>query len=126
MRLTNGEGWWLLRRRLGFTQIEFARRNNQISEETLRRYERDEGEVPSPGRCAPWTRLTPGEYCALARKRLGVDLATMARRRKVSRQTLIKIEADRTASTIKHARYWSRKYPERRAAGGIQIAAPSL
>lgn len=125
MRLTNGEGWWLLRRRLGITQVEFGA-GNGISEETLRRYERDEGEVPSPGTCAAWSPLTPGEYCAIARRRLGLDLPAMARRLKVSRQTLIKIEADRTASAIEHARRWARKYPERRAVGRLRIGAPSL
>lgn len=126
MRLTNGEGWWLMRRRSGLTQVAFVARFPGLSEEALRRYERDEGEVPFPGGCAPWPPLSPGEYCALARRRLGLDLVFMARKLRVSRQTLIKIEADRTASALDHARRWARHYPERRAAGTVRIGAPPL
>lgn len=126
MRLTRGEGWWLLRRRAHATQSVWASRL-RISEDRLRRWEHDKEAAPMPGGIVTeHTALTPGEYSALARRRVGRTLEECARTFGISRQTLIKQEHDRTASSTRLARAWSICYPGPHRAAPIRLSSPAL
>lgn len=96
MRLTRGEGWWLARRRMTLRQTEMAALLG-ISEDRLRRWERDREAAPMPDATVLAPALSPGEWCALTRRRAGWGLAEVARRTGISRMTVWKGEHDRTA-----------------------------
>lgn len=97
MRLTRGEGWWLMRRREALTQAAMAEAL-AISEDRLRAWEKDRAASPMPSRCGRMREpLTSGELIALERRRRGWTLPEAARRLRVSRVTLWKAERDRTA-----------------------------
>lgn len=125
MRLTNGEGWWLLRRRLGKTMAEMAAEHG-ISEDRLRDWERGRVEAPSPGRCHTWPRLTPGEYNAIARRRSGWTLPDVALWFASSRQTAWKAEHDQTSSAKTLARCWAGAYPRPGLPAPLRIQSPAL
>jgi hypothetical protein len=110
MRLTRGEGWWLLRRRMSMTCAGMAHRQ-AISEDRLRRWEYDREAAPMPARASG--PLTPGEWCALQRRRRGWTLVEAARRIGVSRQTLWKAEWGRTGGVAGVRRFYDRIGPAR-------------
>ena len=104
MRLTPGEALWLLRRRVGYTMPKMAKAR-RISEDRLRDLEKDR--VP-----LDWIPkmngrpITPGEWCAIQRKRRGWTMPQAARRLKISRMTLWKAEHDRTSGVHDIMRYY--------------------
>ena len=127
MRLTNGEGWWLLRRRLGLTMAEACAKWN-VSEDQLRAWEKGREDAPSPGTCSSWTPLTPGEYSTIARRRRGWTAPYLALKLGISRQTLLKREHDRTSSADTLARHWARRgFPDSNGVPApLRIGAPPL
>jgi hypothetical protein len=120
MRLTRGEGWWLLRRRVNLTCAAMAQLQD-ISEDRLRRWEYDRVAAPMPtelvqsGLMGARLRdaVTPGEWCALQRRRRGWTLPEAARRMGISRQTLWKAEHDRTLGVDGVRRFYERIGPAR-------------
>jgi DNA-binding XRE family transcriptional regulator len=125
MNITNGEGYWLLRRRAGMTMRQAARRW-KVSEDRLRDWEKGREEAPSPGTCHAWSRLTPGEYSAIARRRMGWTLPDLANARGISRQTAWKEEHDQTASALDLARWWGEGYPGTALAARLRIRGPAV
>jgi DNA-binding XRE family transcriptional regulator len=132
MRLTRGEGWWLLRRRVGMTCADMASIQD-VSEDRLRRWEYDREAAPMPtelihaGLMGRWLRqpLTAGEWCALERRRRGWTLPEAARRIGISRQTLWKAEWDRTRGVGAVRRFYERLGPARpTTACPVRIAGP--
>jgi DNA-binding XRE family transcriptional regulator len=130
VKITNGEGWWLIRRRSGKTMGEWAAANWSatlaLSEDRLRDWERGRIEAPSPGRCHRWPALSYGEYSALMRRRKGWTLPEVAKKLGVSRQTVWKAEHDRTSFAYDVARYWAGNLPVPVPGAGLRIRAPRL
>jgi hypothetical protein len=109
MKLTPGEALWLARRRMGMTAVDFAAAYG-VSVERLRDAERDKidaftiaGDIPVPG------QLSPGEFSALARRRSGLSLEGLAKKRRTTKMTINKQEFDRTQTAIDLARYWAER-----------------
>lgn len=125
MRLTRGEGFWLGRRRAGFTAERTASWIG-ISVDRFRRWELDREPAPFPDQSIlRRTRLTPGEFAALCRRRTGLRLEDLAERLGISRHTLWKREHDRTRSAWTLAEYWRRRgIPPARTATPIGLGEP--
>ncbi len=98
MKLTYGEAWWLWRRRLGYSMPESAHALG-ISEDRLREWEKDRETAPYPVKLNG-TPLTPGEWCAIQRRRRGWTLPEVAGRLGISRMTLWKAEHGRTSGVV--------------------------
>jgi transcriptional regulator with XRE-family HTH domain len=126
--VTQGEAWWLRRRRLGLTQAVVASQLC-VSEDTYRHWEAD-AVVPLPIGLPVLndtvTRpLTYGEFCALARRRKGWTLPQACAYLDISRQTLIKIERDRTNPVRRVAEWWAVGVPPSRAgASALRLTTP--
>lgn len=133
MRLTRGEGWWLLRRRMGLTLVQWCGPIVQMSEDRYRRWELDRELAPMPvlpgnGFEPPEQlrgALTPGEWCTLQRRRQGWTLPEAARRIGISRQTLWKAEHDQTGGVEGVRRFYERIGPARpTTAAPVQVPGP--
>jgi len=88
--LTPGERLWLARRRDGTTMLEQAATFN-VTEWQYGEWERDRREN------VPWVAviprvLSPGEQCALARRRADVNLRRLAQLAGLSHVTILKHE----------------------------------
>lgn len=108
MRLTRGEAWWLMRRRMGYTCAQMASKM-AVSEDRLRAWEYDRVAAPLPSMCGIMRDpVTEGECVAIARRRNGWTLPEGARRLGISRQTLWKAEWGRTAGVASVRRFYDR------------------
>lgn len=73
--LSPGERWWVRRRRLGLTQERMAH-SLSLSEKMYNLIERDRATFHLER--SPRMKAKPGELCALARRRHGLDLWSTA------------------------------------------------
>lgn len=127
MRLTRGEGWWLMRRREGITQEGMAF-DLGISVDKLRAWELDRAPAPLPARCGRMRDpLTPGELAALCRRRKGITAEFLAVEiLGLSATTVKRMERDRTRTAGALAAYWYRRgLPRARAAAPLNFGEPS-
>lgn len=127
MRLTRGEGWWLLRRRAGASQEEWAMRRG-LSVDRLRAQELDRAPVELPGPLITErdVTLTPGELATIARRRAGYSIERVARWLDVSVTTAKRMERDRTRTAGRLARWWlASGLPRARAAAPVVVRGPS-
>jgi hypothetical protein len=136
MRLTRGEAWWLVRKRVGITQAEMSKAHG-ISEDLLREWEKDR--APAPGHL-DWpddfpayleTPISPGEYCAIMRRRAGRSVADESARLGLSRVRYIEAEAGRAPrSAFELACRWrdlpKGARPRPRAAAPVLVPGPAL
>jgi hypothetical protein len=125
MRLTRGEGWWLMRRRCALTCTVMAA-DLKISEDRLRRWEHDREAAPMPAMCGIMrVPVSEAEWCVIERRRRGWTLPEAARRIGISRQTLWKAEWGRTSGVGAVRRFYERLGPARpTTACPVRIAGP--
>jgi len=111
MDITLGEYCWLERRRSGHT-AEWWAEQNAMSVDEVRKREWDQRPIrltyQQVTKASNMT-LSPGEYCALARRRAMVRKEEVAERYGVTGMTLWKMEHDKTSTSINLARWWRRK-----------------
>lgn len=89
--LSPGERWWVLRRQLGQTQEQLAR-SLDMSEKMYNLIERDRAVFHLDKR--PKRKARPGDLCALARRRHGLDLWSTAARFGISHTELLTRERE--------------------------------
>jgi DNA-binding XRE family transcriptional regulator len=101
--VTAGEALWLTRRRAGLTQPELARARG-ICTDTLQLEESDQ----RPRMQIKHTQMTvsPGEWCALQRRRRGWTMPVAAKHIGISRMTLWKAEHDKTRGVARVQRWY--------------------
>ncbi len=118
MRLTRGEGWRLLRAQLGWTMPEMAKKQ-AISEDRLRRWEKDREAAPMPALKS--NIISVGQLCRVYRLRHGWVLQDAADRMRISRMTMWKAEHDRTSGVHAVRRFYERNDSVRTARGATPI-----
>lgn len=113
--ISAGEYHWLKRRRDGHTVEGWAAKTGRSADE-VRDIEWDRTNhslTELEASTAQLIQLTPGELCALARRRSGMKMEDVAKRTGVSRMTVWKQEHDMTATAKDLAKWWTvRRFPE--------------
>lgn len=102
--LTRGERLRIYRRRNEITQEDAAIGYNVPAKHVA---EWEAGIRDDPPMVPALERLTHGEACYVARWRTGWTVKKVAKQLKVSRITLLKMEADRTGSTGDLVAFWT-------------------
>ena len=75
----------------------------------MRRWELDREPAPLGPNAHVAAPLTPGEWCAIQRRRAGWTLPKLSRMTGISRMTLWKAEHDRTSGVADLAEWWHRR-----------------
>jgi transcriptional regulator with XRE-family HTH domain len=102
--LTRGERMRVYRRRNEITQKQFAKRYDVPTKHVAEWESGDREGVPN---IPALGKLTPGEACYNARQRSGMTVEQVAKQLRVSRITLLKMEADRTSTTGDLVAFWT-------------------
>jgi transcriptional regulator with XRE-family HTH domain len=102
-QLTRGERLRIWRRRNEITQEKYAE-NHGVPTKHVAEWE--DGKRDGVPNVPSLAKLTPGEACYIARNRAGYTVKRAAKLMKVSRITLLKMEADRTSTTGDLVAFW--------------------